>query len=249
MKTPVSTQQRGRLQEKIALVTGGAGGMGYATAELFAQEGATVIVGDVQEPDPFDAEEVEFVDLDVGNEDSWANVISFIDGKYGRLDVLFNSAGVISYDSITDADMETWERNIGVNQTGVFLGMKHAIPLMRETDGGSIVNTSSTWGNVGAEGTAVYQPTKGAVRNMSKNAAVTYAEDSIRVNSLHSGIINTPLVQAQDDETNEAVFEATPMGRIAEPEDVAAGVLFIASDEASFMIGAELVIDGGYLAQ
>ena len=108
MKTPMSTQQRGRLQEKIALVTGGAGGMGYATAELFAQEGATVIVGDVQEPDPFDAEEVEFVDLDVSNEDSWADVISFIDGEYGRLDVLFNSAGVISYDSITDADMETW---------------------------------------------------------------------------------------------------------------------------------------------
>ena len=164
----MSTQQRGRLQEKIALVTGGAGGMGYTTAELFAQEGATVIVGDVQEPDPFDAEEVEFVDLDVSNEDSWADVISFIDGEYGRLDVLFNSAGIISYDSITDADMETWERNIGVNKTGVFLGMKRAIPLMRETNGGSIVNTSSTWGNVGAEGTAVYQPTKGAVQNMSK---------------------------------------------------------------------------------
>lgn len=243
------SDQQGRLNGKVSLITGGASGIGYATTERFLEEDAIVIVGDIEEPESYDSGEADYVELDVSSKDNWEETITYIESEYERIDVLFNNAGVISYDSITEIDMETWERDLGVNQTGVMLGMKHAIPLMQETGGGSIINSSSIWGNVGAEGIAAYQATKGAVRNMSKNAALTYVDDNIRVNSLHPGPINTPLMQAQSDEINEGVINATPMGRMAEPREVANAVLFAASDEASFMTGAELVIDGGYLAQ
>jgi NAD(P)-dependent dehydrogenase (short-subunit alcohol dehydrogenase family) len=241
--------QNGRVDSKVALVTGGASGIGHATAQRLFDEGATVIVGDIEEPELFDDASVDFVDLDVSSERQWEEAIEYLESSYGELDVLFNNAGVISYESIDQTDLDSWERDVAVNQTGVFLGMKHAIPLMRDTGTGSVINTSSIWGIVGAEGSAAYQATKGAVRNMTKNAAVTYAEDGIRVNSVHPGIIDTPLVRAQDEELNEAVVDATPMDRMAEPEEVANGVLYLASDEASFVTGTELVIDGGYLAQ
>jgi NAD(P)-dependent dehydrogenase (short-subunit alcohol dehydrogenase family) len=138
---------------------------------------------------------------------------------------------------------------VAVNQTGVFLGMKTVAPVMRENGGGSIVNSSSIWGNVAVPGAHTYHATKGAVRNMTKNAAMTYATEGIRANSLHPGIINTPLVQAQAEDVNEFVVGMTPMGRMADPREIAYGVLFLASDESSFMTGAELVIDGGYTAQ
>lgn len=185
----------------------------------------------------------------MSSQDDWEETIAHIESEYGQLDVLFNNAGIITYDSITDVDLETWENEIAVDQTGVLLGMKHSIPLMRESEGGSIINSSSIWGNVGAEGSAAYQATKGAVRNMSKNAAIDYIDDGIRVNSLHPGPIDTPLMERQDDDLNEEVIEATPMGRMADPREIANAVLFAASDEASYMTGAELVIDGGYLAQ
>ncbi|WP_160135338.1 SDR family NAD(P)-dependent oxidoreductase [Halococcus salsus] len=241
--------QQGRLQDKVALITGGANGIGRATTERFLEEGARVVVGDIEEPEPYDAGDADFVELNVADEDDWENVADHIQSEYGQLDVLFNNAGIIAYDTITEIDLETWENEISVDQTGVMLGMKHSIPVMRETGGGSIINSSSIWGNVGAEGTAAYQAAKGAVRNMSKNAAITYADDDIRVNSLHPGAIDTPLMERQDDELNEAVIAATPMGRQADPREIANGVLFVASDEASFMTGSELVIDGGYLAQ
>lgn len=245
----MSKQQQGRLEEKVALITGGANGIGRATTERFLEEDAVVVVGDIEDPDSYDAGEADFVDLDVSSQEDWEEAIAHIDAEYGQLDVLFNNAGIISYDSITEIDRETWERDIGINQTGVMLGMKYSIPLMRESGGGSIINSSSIWGTVGAEGSAAYQATKGAVRNMSKNAALTYVDDDIRVNSLHPGPIDTPLMQAQEDAINEEVIAATPMDRMAEPREVAHAVLFAASDEASFMTGAELVIDGGYLAQ
>jgi NAD(P)-dependent dehydrogenase (short-subunit alcohol dehydrogenase family) len=163
--------------------------------------------------------------------------------------VLFSNAGIIVYEPIEELELASWERVIGVNQTGVFLGMRAVAPVMRAQGGGSIINVSSIWGNVAVAGAHAYHATKGAVRNMSKNAALTYATEGIRVNSLHPGIINTPLVQAQDPSINEAVVGATPMGRMAEPREIAYGVLFLASDESSFMTGAELVIDGGYTAQ
>lgn len=245
----MAEQHSGRLEGKVALITGGANGIGRATTERFLEEDAVVVVGDIEEPDSYDAGEADYLELDVSSPDDWEDAVEHIDEEYGQLDVLFNNAGIISYDSITEIDVETWERDLGVNQTGVMLGMKHSIPLMRESGGGSIINSSSIWGNVGAEGAAAYQATKGAVRNMSKNAALTYVDDGIRVNSLHPGPINTPLMQAQDDAINEEVIATTPMDRMADPREVANGVLFVASDEASFMTGSELVIDGGYLAQ
>lgn len=208
------------------------------------------MVGDVQEPPtPFDNDRVEYTELDVTDPDSWKGVVDEVVGRHGRVDFLFNNAGIIDYEPVDGLDLETWNRMLAVNQTGVFLGMRAVIPAMRENGGGSIVNSSSIWGNVAAPGAHAYHATKGAVRNMTKNAAVTYATEGIRANSLHPGIIDTPLVQAQDQEVNETVIGMTPMGRVADPREVAYGVLFLASDESSFMTGAEMVIDGGYTAQ
>lgn len=240
----------GRVEGKVAIVTGGAQGIGWATAELLAEEGATVVVGDVKEPEkPFESDRIEFTELDVSDPDSWKKVVDDTVSRHGKIDVLFNNAGIIAYEPIEELDVEAWNKVLAVNQTGVFLGMKAVAPVMRENGGGSIINSSSIWGNVAVPGAHTYHATKGAVRNMTKNAALTYATEGIRANSLHPGIIDTPLVEAQDEEVNEFVVSMTPMARIADPREIAYGVLFLASDESSFMTGAELVIDGGYTAQ
>ena len=240
----------GRVEGKVAIVSGGVQGIGRATAELLAEEGATVIVGDIKEPDPpFESDSIEYVEHDVADPDSWGKVVDDAVGKHGKVDVLFNNAGIIAYEPIEELELEAWNKVLEVNQTGVFLGMKTVAPVMRENGGDSIINSSSIWGNVAVAGAHTYHATKGAVRNMTKNAAITYATEGIRANSLHPGIINTPLVQAQDDDVNEFVVSMTPVGRMADPLEIAYGVLFLASDESSFMTGAELVIDGGYTAQ
>lgn len=239
----------GRVDAKVCIVTGGGRGIGLATANLLAEEGATVVVADLEAAAEPLGDRMSFAHLDVTDADGWQRLVDDVVETHGRIDVLFNNAGIIAYEPIEELDLESWERVIGVNQTGVFLGMRAVAPVMRSQGGGSIVNVSSIWGNVAVAGAHAYHATKGAVRNMSKNAALTYATEGIRVNSLHPGIINTPLVQAQDPTINEAVIGATPMGRMAEPHEIAYGVLFLASDESSFMTGAELVIDGGYTAQ
>ena len=241
----------GRLSGKIALVTGGGRGIGRATAELFAAEGAIVIAADRENPaEPPAHPSLGFASHDVSSEASWREIVADIVARHGRIDILVNNAGIAgSYASVDSETLDDWNATIAVNQTGVFLGMREVLPHMRASGQGSIVNVSSIWGITAVPGAAAYHATKGAVRMMSKQAAVTYAREGVRVNSIHPGIIATPLVAQQAAEISAAVVAATPMGRMGKPEELAAGCLFLASDESSFMTGAELVIDGGYTAQ
>ncbi len=238
-----------RLHEKVALVTGAANGIGRAVVELFVKEGATVFASDIATPVRAYSAGIEAVQLDVASEPDWASVVDAIVRAHGRLDVLINNAGVIAYEPLHELEMSAWMKMIAVDQTGVFLGMREAVRVMRRQKSGSIVNISSIWGSAAVAGAHSYHAAKGAVRNMSKNAAMTYVADGIRVNSVHPGFIHTPLTDAQASDLNEAVIAATPMKRGGKPIEVAYGCLFLASDEASFVTGAELVIDGGYLAQ
>jgi 3alpha(or 20beta)-hydroxysteroid dehydrogenase len=169
--------------------------------------------------------------------------------RTGRLDVLVNNAGIIAYQPLDELEMVDWLRMIAVDQTGVFLGMREAVRVMRRQKSGSIINISSIWGSAAVAGAHSYHAAKGAVRNMSKNAAMTYVGDGIRVNSVHPGFIHTPLTDAQAPELNAQVIAATPMKRGGTATEVAWGCLYLACDESSFVTGTELVIDGGYLAQ
>jgi NAD(P)-dependent dehydrogenase (short-subunit alcohol dehydrogenase family) len=238
-----------RLQGKVALITGAASGIGYAISELFAKEGAAVFASDIAAPEKPYSEGIEAITLDVTSEDDWEAAVDSVIEKSGRLDVLINNAGIIAYERLDELDIKDWLRLIAVDQTGVFLGMREAVRVMRRQKSGSIVNISSIWGSAAVAGAHSYHAAKGAVRNMSKNAAMTYVADGIRVNSVHPGFIHTPLTDAQAPALNEVVITSTPMKRGGKPIEVAYGCVFLASDEASYITGAELVIDGGYLAQ
>jgi 3alpha(or 20beta)-hydroxysteroid dehydrogenase len=238
-----------RLAGKAVLVTGAASGIGYAVSELFAREGATVFATDVTSPDAPYPDGIVSIRLDVTSEDDWEAAVDAVVEKCGRLDVLINNAGIIAYEPLHELEMADWLKLIAVDQTGVFLGMREAVRIMRRQKSGSIVNISSIWGSAAVAGAHSYHAAKGAVRNMSKNAAMTYVAEGIRVNSVHPGFIHTPLTDAQASDLNDAVIAATPMKRGGTPLEVAYGCLYLASDEASFVTGTELVIDGGYLAQ
>jgi NAD(P)-dependent dehydrogenase (short-subunit alcohol dehydrogenase family) len=237
-----------RLQGKVTLITGTGRGIGRAIVEAFAQEGATVVATGRGADGGFD-DAIDYRQLEVSDEASWALVVGDVLARHGRIDVLVNNAGIIVYEALDELSLEDWNRVIAVNQTGVFLGMRAVIPSMLANSAGSIINVSSIWGNAAVAGAHAYHATKGAVRNMSKNAAVTYAERGIRVNSLHPGFIDTPLTEAQDPAVNAWVVGQTPMRRAGRPEEVAAATVFLASDESSYVTGSELVVDGGYLAQ
>jgi NAD(P)-dependent dehydrogenase (short-subunit alcohol dehydrogenase family) len=238
-----------RLRGKVALVTGAASGIGYAIAALFAKEGATVFASDIASPKNPYPDGIVALTLDVTSETDWEAAVDSIIEKSGRFDVLVNNAGIIAYEPLDELDVKDWLRMIAVDQTGVFLGMREAVRMMRRQKSGSIVNISSIWGNAAVAGAHSYHAAKGAVRNMTKNAAMTYVADGIRVNSVHPGFIHTPLTDAQAPDLNEVVIASTPMKRGGKPIEVAYGCLFLASDEASYVTGAELAIDGGYLAQ
>jgi len=231
------------------LVTGAASGIGHAVSELFAAEGATVFASDIVSPQIPHSIGIEALTLDVTSEGEWETTVDVVVEKSGRLDVLINNAGIIAYEPLHELDLTAWLKMIAVDQTGVFLGMREAVRVMRRQRSGSIVNISSIWGSAAVAGAHSYHAAKGAVRNMTKNAALTYVGDGIRVNSVHPGFIHTPLTDAQAPELSDAVIAATPMKRGGKPSEVAYGCLYLASNESSYVTGAELVIDGGYLAQ
>jgi NAD(P)-dependent dehydrogenase (short-subunit alcohol dehydrogenase family) len=234
-----------RLAHKVALVTGAASGIGLATAELLAREGAAVFALDIAKG-RFDADGIEGMELDVSDDAAWRDVVDEIVSSRGRIDVLVNNAGIPGTQlPLLDETLEGWENVIAVNQTGVFHGMRAVLPAMISEGMGSIINISSVWGIVAAPGAVSYQTSKGAVRHLTKNAAVTYAPHGVRVNSIHPGMINTPAIQGG---SFDGLVAATPIGRLGEPIDIASGVLYLASDESSFVTGSELVIDGGFRA-
>lgn len=237
-----------RLQGKVAIITGAGQGIGRAIADGFAREGAITIATGRSMSDT-SSEQTFSRRLDVACEEDWACVVDEAIRTHGRIDVLVNNAGIIAYEALHELTRDAWEEVVATNQTGTWLGMRAVVPHMIEQGGGSIVNVSSIWGSAAVAGAHAYHATKGAVRNMSKSAAISYAENNIRVNSVHPGFVETPLTEAQAAPVNEFVLSRTPMGRAGTPEEIAHGVVFLASDESSFMTGSELVIDGGYLAQ
>lgn len=252
-----------RLLDKVAVISGGASGIGAATARLFVAEGANVIVADLQEPvDPQLASLIEsnsgnirFVKCDVSVEDEVVCAIEAAVTTFGKLDTIVACAGVAGMGATADISAEHWDRTFAINARGVFLFSKYAIPHMIKAGGGSIINISSAFGIVAGPHFAAYAASKGAVRNFSKATALDYIGHGIRSNSIHPGYIDTPIVQniisnAQDTESAQAMFNALqPSGRGGEPEDIAWGCVYLASDEARFVTGAELVIDGGLLAR
>ncbi len=247
----------GRLSGKVALISGAARGMGESEARLFAREGAQVVLGDILEDQGRAAVEsiaqqggtATFVPLDVTRAQDWQRAVETVEQTYDRLDILVNNAGIVRMAPLDETSLETWNEVIDVNQTGVFLGMKHAVPAMRRAGGGSIVNISSIAGLIGLPNIPAYQASKGAVRILTKSAAVQYATDKIRVNSVHPGRIETPMTAPLAPERREMLLRLTPLGRDGTAEEVAYGVLYLASDESSYVTGAELVIDGGYTAR
>ena len=236
-----------RLHGKVALVTGASRGIGAGIARAMAAEGAIVVGCDVR---PFSADELaECRTLDVLDEAGWSDAIAHVTEVHGAPDILVNNAGVTGPSDIVGTSLEEWERITGIDQTGVFLGMRAVIPAMRERGSGSIVNISSICGAAAVPGIAAYHAAKGAVLTLTKNAAVTYAEHGIRANAILPGWIQTPMTAGQSDEVNSGFLDATPLGRPGTPADVAGAAVFLASDEAGFVTGIDLPVDGGYLAR
>ncbi len=246
-----------RLAGRVALITGGARGQGAAHARLFAAHGARVLTGDVLDKQGQAlAEELQdqgldvcYRHLDVTDPADWEAAMAFAEDRWGRLDVLVNNAGIVgSMRGAVEEDLESWNQVIAVNQTGVFLGMRQAIPALRRAGGGSIVNVCSIWGIRGARDYLAYQASKGAVQLMTKSVAITYADDRIRANTVVPGSVVSDM-SASEGVGPSATIAATPLGRAARPEEISYAVLYLASAESDYVTGSDLVIDGGYLAR
>jgi cyclopentanol dehydrogenase len=245
-----------RLAGKVALISGAARGQGAAEARMFAREGAAVVLGDVLAElgrdvarDISDAGgRAVFLPLDVTRADDWSAAVELAESSFGRLDVLVNNAGILGRPGILATTIEQWERVVAVNQTGPFLGMRAAIPAMRRAGGGSIVNISSALAEVGYGESASYTAAKGALTALTRTVAVELAPEGIRVNVVHPGVIDTPMVDDGVGRSPEALrlqAAAAPLGRIGRPDEMAAAVLYLVSDESTFVTGASLSVDGG----
>ncbi|MCE5208853.1 MAG: glucose 1-dehydrogenase [Chloroflexi bacterium] len=253
-----------RLSGKVAIITGAAGGMGLASAKLFAKEGAKVVATDIQ----FDLLQKEVnainksggdvlaLELDVTSPEGWKSVVEKTIKKYGKVDILVNNAGIHIAKGILEAAVDDWNKVIAINTTSVFLGMKEVIPHMQKNGGGSIINISSIAALVGGAsdgGGAAYSASKGAVRSLTKHAAQNFAKDKIRVNSIHPGAIYTPMMEKSGLSREAAIdllksdYPLPP--HVGEADDIAYGVLYLASDESRFVTGEELVIDGGFVTR
>lgn len=249
----------GRLDHKVAIITGAAGGMGKADALLFAKEGAKVVITDIQD-EKIQAVAKEITDQggvavaltqDVTSEQDWARVTETALTQFGKIDILVNNAGISSATPFLETDLELWNKVMNINVTSVFLGQKYVIPHMINGGGGSIINISSIAGLTGGSGTGPYTASKGAVRLLTKATAVDYAKHNIRANSIHPGYIETPITKdlMADENMRNWFLSQTPIPRLGQAEDIAKGVLFLASDESSYITGIELPIDGGYSAK
>ncbi|MBC7505406.1 MAG: glucose 1-dehydrogenase [Sandarakinorhabdus sp.] len=250
----------GRVAGKTALVTGAASGLGAETARRLAAEGATVMLSD-RDPSGADVAaaigtSADFIVHDVASENDWAAAVSATRMRFGRLDILVNNAGVAgdSLDILTHS-LDDWRRILAINLDGVFLGLRHCGPVMAAQGGGSVINLSSILGKVGMAGAAAYCASKGGVLMLTKAAAIEWAPLGIRVNSIHPGFIDTPMVSAalyaseNGNGIRDLLIAAHPLARFGVPREIADAVLFLASEESSFMTGAELVVDGGYTAR
>ena len=252
-----------RLKGKVAIVSGGSSGIGAVACRLFAGEKAAgIIVADINAEGGLAVAsaineaggQATFIHLDVSDESAWRDAVSTTVSTYGRLDITVNNAGLSLPEGrarIEETSLAVWDEMHAVNLTGVFLGMKHSIAPMRESGGGSLINISSIYGLIGSIGSTAYHSAKGAVRNLTKAAAIQYAPEGIRANSIHPGFTDTGMTAKLHAQPGEraARIGKTPIGRMGTPEDIAWGCVYLASDESSFVTGAELVIDGGMVAQ
>ena len=254
-----------RLEGKVALISGAATGIegelmgfGGASARLFAKEGAKVVLADIDvvrgektaAQIREDGWEALFVPLDVTKEQDWIGAIGATVSNFGKLDVLVNNAGTSARYTVEETTSDVWDAQMDVHAKGTFLGTKHAIPEMRKVGGGSIINISSIYGIIGSPMSTAYHAAKGAIRLFTKSAAIQYASENIRVNSVHPGYALTPLTDRYfGGKEREWLLERIPVGRFGRAEDIAYGILYLASDESSFVTGSELVIDGGTTAQ
>lgn len=250
----------GRLDGKVALISGGARGQGALEAELFAAEGASVVFGDVLDDEGRSVErriteaggEAVYVHLDVTSDEDWTAAVDTAVARFGKLDVLVNNAGVANDEKIEETSEELWERIMRVNAKGVFLGTRKALPAMRRAGGGSIINVSSIAGILGRALTgSAYSASKGAVRTFTKTTAIQHAQERIRCNSIHPGPVDTPMLAGISDNPDvlSARTEEVPLGRLGHSRDIAYGALYLASDESVWITGIELIIDGGITAK